>query len=236
MPLVIYIDGGSRGNPGPAAAGVVLLDADSRQPLHEAGYFLGRTTNNVAEYQALLKALTLAAQFDVDEVLVHSDSQLLVRQIAGEYRVKSEDLRPLYTKALALLKKFSRWQVVHVLRDKNKRADELANMAMDRKGDAIDHDLLQHPESADFVTSLKEGHMPCPRWRVTLRGEPDQCKLDCQTGQSFEFGPATPAGLCVHAATAIFNASPLDAGRGLNEQTQCARCRLSIHLQALNED
>ncbi len=108
---IIHIDGGARGNPGPAAAGVVIADAEDSTPIHEAGYALGRTTNNVAEYQGLLHALELASALSVEQVTVYSDSQLLVRQINGEYRVKSADLKPLFQQAQKFLRLFKTWQI-----------------------------------------------------------------------------------------------------------------------------
>jgi len=138
MNLTIHIDGGARGNPGPAAAGVVLVTADDRPAiLHEAGYFLGHTTNNVAEYSGLLRALELTVPLRPHHVNIFSDSELMVRQLTGQYRVKSPDLKPLYAKATAMLVKLDGWKINHVYREENKRADELANMAMDAKRDVI---------------------------------------------------------------------------------------------------
>ncbi|MEM6756693.1 MAG: ribonuclease HI family protein [Planctomycetota bacterium] len=134
--VVIHVDGGARGNPGPAGAGVVISDPDGT-PLHEAGYWLGRCTNNVAEYSGLLKALEVATTMNAQKVAVRSDSQLMVKQLLGEYRVKSADLKPLYQKASALLSAFPASTITHVYRDKNKRADQLANLAMDAETDRI---------------------------------------------------------------------------------------------------
>ena len=137
MDLLIYIDGGSRGNPGPAAAGVVISDQDSERTLHEGGYFLGRATNNAAEYHGLIRALELTRGFDARRVHINSDSELIVKQITGEYRVKSPDLMPLYEKAQGLLLALGAWQIQHVPREENHRADQLANIALDRKRDVI---------------------------------------------------------------------------------------------------
>lgn len=133
----IHIDGGSRGNPGPASAGVVLRWRDEPEPFHEAGYFLGQKTNNFAEYQALLQALDIALGQQVDRIHIYSDSQLLVRQIIGQYRVKSENIRPLYAQAVEKLAKFEDWSIDHVRRELNQRADQLANRAMDARDDVI---------------------------------------------------------------------------------------------------
>jgi ribonuclease HI len=134
--VVIHVDGGARGNPGPAGAGVVIAATDGT-PLHEAGYFLGRCTNNVAEYTGLVKALEVAAAMPAGRVVVHSDSELMVKQLKGEYRVRSADLKPLYQRAIALLGRFDGTTITHVYRDKNQRADALANMAMDAEADRV---------------------------------------------------------------------------------------------------
>ena len=135
--LTIFIDGGARGNPGPAAAGVVIQDAASGKFLHEAGYFLGKTTNNVAEYQGLLHALARAQELQAKSIEVHSDSELLVRQINREYRVKTAHLRPLFDEAQRLLAQFDSWSISHLRREDNTLADELANRAMDAGDDVF---------------------------------------------------------------------------------------------------
>ena len=128
--LILQFDGGSRGNPGPAGIGVSLCDEDGT-PLYELAEFLGRCTNNVAEYTALLRGLAAARRIGATRVEVHSDSELLVRQINGIYKVKSPDLKPLYQKVTALMDQIGHVTVGHVYREGNERADELANMAMD---------------------------------------------------------------------------------------------------------
>jgi dinuclear metal center YbgI/SA1388 family protein len=131
QPLVrIRVDGGSRGNPGPSAIGVVLEDAEGRI-LQTVGQTIGVTTNNVAEYRALLTGLELAEGSGAREVEVLSDSELLVRQMGGEYRVKNEGLKPLHAQARALAERFDRIAIIHVSREENTRADELVNQALD---------------------------------------------------------------------------------------------------------
>ena len=137
MDLIIHFDGGSRGNPGPAAAGVVIHDKASDLALHEAGYFLGTATNNAAEYQGLIRALRLAGQMGAASLDINSDSELVVKQITGEYRVKSEVLTPLFDEAQSLLVEIEVWQIEYVPRSENARADQLANLAMDRKRDVV---------------------------------------------------------------------------------------------------
>ncbi len=128
--IVAHIDGGSRGNPGPAAAAFVLADRKGAR-LEAKAFFLGRATNNVAEYTALVKALEGAERMDASQITVFADSELLVRQINGEYRVKSEQIRPLYEQAVQLLSQFRKWTVRHVRRERNKEADKLVNQALD---------------------------------------------------------------------------------------------------------
>jgi phosphoribosylglycinamide formyltransferase-1 len=135
--IIAYIDGGSRGNPGPAAAAYVLNDSSGAQ-LEAKAFFLGKATNNVAEYTGLVKALEAAAQKGPEQLSVFSDSELLVRQINGQYRVKSEQIKPLFQKAMSLLNRFNNWTVRHVTRDKNKKADSLVNQALDAESDIED--------------------------------------------------------------------------------------------------
>jgi phosphoribosylglycinamide formyltransferase-1 len=128
--IIAYIDGGSRGNPGPAAAAFVLNDTSGKQ-LEARAFFLGKATNNVAEYTALVKALQAAAQIGSEQISIFSDSDLLVKQINGLYRVKSEQIRPLYQEAVGLLEKFKSWKARHIRREKNEQADNLVNQALD---------------------------------------------------------------------------------------------------------
>lgn len=144
MGLIIHVDGGARGNPGPAGAGVVIRE-DSGRLLYEAGYYLGRQTNNAAEYHALIRGLERAAQAGPQPVVVHSDSELLVRQLTGEYQVKSPKLAPLFRQVQTLLLKMSRWTVRHVPREENQRADEMANLAMDERRDVVVFDADRDP-------------------------------------------------------------------------------------------
>jgi phosphoribosylglycinamide formyltransferase-1 len=128
--IVAYIDGGSRGNPGPAAAGFVLSDESGNQ-LQAKGIFLGRKTNNEAEYIALVKAIETAQQLGAEQLMIFSDSMLLVRQIQGQYKVKSDNIRLLYRQAYELLNQLKSWDIQHILREKNSIADGLVNKALD---------------------------------------------------------------------------------------------------------
>jgi ribonuclease HI len=129
--LVLYIDGASRGNPGAAGFGVHAQDAAGE--VTELFGYIGRTTNNVAEYQALLQALRFARARGARCVEVFSDSELLVRQVNGEYRVRNPGLVPLHSEARMLLGGFARARVVHVGRERNVEADRLANKAIDQQ-------------------------------------------------------------------------------------------------------
>ncbi len=131
--VVVHIDGGARGNPGPAGAGVVVTDADDGQALYEGGIYIGRATNNVAEYRGLLEGLKVAAALGAAEVEVVSDSQLLVRQMTGQYRVRNAGLQPLFRQARELAEGVERCRFRHVRREENTRADALVNRAIDAR-------------------------------------------------------------------------------------------------------
>jgi ribonuclease HI len=129
--ITAYCDGGSRGNPGPAGYGVYIED-DTGKVLAELSLYLGKRTNNFAEYSGLLAALEFAIQNRYPRLRVVSDSELMVKQMKGQYRVNSPDLRSLYEEAKRLALKLDRFEIRHVLREKNRHADRLANQAMDQ--------------------------------------------------------------------------------------------------------
>jgi ribonuclease HI len=126
--LVVNVDGGSRGNPGPAAVGVVVRNgeviADAAEPI-------GTATNNIAEYRALLRGIELAAEHGATELDLLGDSELVVKQIRGEYKVKDAGLKPLHAQARQALSAFSDWSFEHVRREQNAEADALVNQALD---------------------------------------------------------------------------------------------------------
>lgn len=130
----LYTDGGSRGNPGPAGIGIVLL-RESGDVCCAGGRFLGECTNNVAEYEALIWGLASAAACGMTELVVRADSELVVKQMRGEYRVKHPGLQPLYARAKEAARAFGRIRYEHVRRELNKQADGLANAAMDSRCD-----------------------------------------------------------------------------------------------------
>ncbi|HEV7529860.1 MAG TPA: ribonuclease HI family protein [Solirubrobacteraceae bacterium] len=135
MKVVVHVDGGARGNPGPAAAAAVIASPDG-ELLGEHAQLLGRTTNNVAEYRALLLGLQRARELGASEVEVVGDSELIAKQVLGQYKVKHETLRPLYEQAKTALRAFDRWSIRTVPRARNADADALVNAALDQARDA----------------------------------------------------------------------------------------------------
>ena len=130
MKITVHFDGGSRGNPGPAAAAAVAYD-ETGEELTDRVALVGEVTNNVAEYRALLLAISLASDLEADEVEFVGDSQLIVRQIKGEYKVKNAALKPLFLEAQKALADLPEWSITDVRRESNVRADELLNEALD---------------------------------------------------------------------------------------------------------
>jgi len=130
MKLIVHVDGGSRGNPGPAAAGAVLSTPEG-EVVDEATELLGIVSNNVAEYRALLLGLRRARELGATEVEAVNDSELIAKQVNGQYKVKHADMKPLHAEALAALQGFDRWAVRTVRREQNAHADALVNAALD---------------------------------------------------------------------------------------------------------
>ena len=136
MKAVIFTDGGSRGNPGKAAIGYIIKSEDEGT-VYECGMNIGIATNNAAEYTAVLEALKTALDMGYDSVELYLDSQLVEKQIKGEYKVKSEDLMPLFSAVMKELRSFRSYTVTHVRREMNKRADKLVNEALDSESTVI---------------------------------------------------------------------------------------------------
>ncbi len=239
MNLTIHFDGGSRGNPGPASAGVVIHDSDTGKPVHEAGYFLGKCTNNVAEYQGLLHALKHAGQLKAEQLMIYSDSELLVRQVTGQYKVKSPDLKPLYTKAIELLHGFADWKIEHVRRDKNQRADELANLAMDHQSNVTPG---SSPAPGSSPPPGSSASLPKPQaanvaWTAKLSGPNRKCLAGCSTGNEYTFGQTTPEGFCIHATAAMLADGPLQWDpKKRTGKTRCQACGLSVQMHVIHRD
>ena len=189
--LTLQFDGGSRGNPGPAGIGVVVSAADGTA-LVTLGRFIGRATNNVAEYRALITAMEEALKLGAKRVLIRGDSELIIKQMRGEYRVKNPDLRVLYGEAQFLYHQFDEARLEHNLRHKNQLADKLANLAMDRRRDVTDAE--ESPIDAPAPQETKAGDRAvCSRCGCEMVVEkpssirPHQLKpFVCQCGQKMD--------------------------------------------------
>ena len=233
MGLIVHVDGGARGNPGPAGAGV-SISSDDGTLIHEGAYFLGHQTSNGAEYHALIRALQRLQRCNTDTVTVIEDSELLVRQITGAYRVKSPKLARLFEQVQLLLLKIPCWNIQHIPREENRRADDLANLAIDRRRDVIVFD--EAPATAQAaVSSSADGEtepegtaeqdattaappaVPVAtdsavaetdtvrRARVTLARppQPNGCPAGTCPREPFTVEHTLPEGLCIHAAHAL---------------------------------
>lgn len=163
MRAIIFSDGGSRGNPGKAAIGYTIQNA-KQETVFECGMNIGIGTNNVAEYTALIEALRKAKELEFDEISVFLDSQLVERQIKGEYRVKSPELIPLFEKLINEINTFKNFEMSHVKRELNKRADKLVNEALDSEKQVIydytdkiklDCEQLQVASKSDIISALE---------------------------------------------------------------------------------
>jgi ribonuclease HI len=129
--VVVHVDGGARGNPGPAAAAAVLTDGETGAELASATEYLGETTNNVAEYRGLLLGLARARELGATAVEVVNDSELVAKQVNGEYKVKHPDMKALHAEALRALAAFDTWSIRSVPRARNAAADALVNQTLD---------------------------------------------------------------------------------------------------------
>jgi ribonuclease HI len=161
--LTLEFDGGSRGNPGPAGIGVVVRAADGT-PLLTLGRFIGKSTNNVAEYRALITCMQEAKKLGAKRIIIRGDSELIIRQMLGQYRVRHPDMKTLYDEAQDLIAQFEDAKIEHNLRHKNELADKLANLAMDRRRDVTDVDAVESPLDAPSPTATKAGDtFVCPK-------------------------------------------------------------------------
>jgi ribonuclease HI len=225
MSWLVHVDGGARGNPGPAGAGIVIARPDGT-PALEAGFFLGTQTNNAAEYMGLILALrNLPAE--AEDISVIADSELMVKQITGEYRVKSPTLQPLYEQVQMLLVRVPRWKIQHVKRDQNTRADDLANKAMDKRSNVLVTGELRGEGTAasghqtQVIGSQDEQPAQAtssPPASNSIPTDANQIRIVtvkliehpnvevCPTGgcnAQYQIGSTVPEGLCVHAAHAL---------------------------------
>ena len=232
MKLTIHIDGGSRGNPGPAGAGVLIQDASDR-PVRELGFFLGRMTNNMAEYSALLHALDEAAEIGAGTLAIRCDSELLVRQIKREYRVRNAGLQPLHAQAVKSLGRFDAWEIRHIPRELNSRADELANMAMDLAEDVVitntDAKQVAASGSTGGATSVGRRFIAC----CERAPDPAVCPAPCATDSELVFDRVMPAGVCLDAAAALLRAVDASEKTGAPVEADCPRtgCNARFRIQ-----
>ncbi|HMT05121.1 MAG: ribonuclease HI family protein [Solirubrobacterales bacterium] len=130
MKLIVNVDGGARGNPGPAAIGIVVRDGEENV-LQDLGETIGEATNNVAEYKALVRGIQMARDMGGDELEIRGDSELVVKQMLGQYKVKHPDMKPLHAEAKEALASVRSWSISHVRREQNAEADALVNQALD---------------------------------------------------------------------------------------------------------
>ncbi|MFH1747607.1 MAG: ribonuclease HI family protein [Planctomycetota bacterium] len=225
--LIIHVDGGARGNPGPAGAGV-RIETEDGQLLYEGAYFLGQQTNNAAEYLAVIHALTRIQQWPIQPVRVYSDSELLVRQVIGEYQVKSPNLLRLYEQVQMFLLMIPNWSFQHVKREENQRADELANLAMDQQRNQVVFDAELVDDPANMASADNQNPTPAPpagkapateqsredeeslpavdyAVRITVGVPPEGEFCPAAEGFPLDFVVKTvlPNGLCVYAAHAL---------------------------------
>lgn len=215
--FVLYTDGGARGNPGPAAAAIVLEDATGKT-VHSAARFLGRATNNVAEYQAMILGLQEALDRGVSRLTVRSDSELVVRQISGQYSVKSQSLRPLLAEVKQLLGQFRQVDVQHVRRNKNSRADALVQRCVDAQAGIVEAPGAAPPPPPEVFTAVctAEGWHECPGV--------------VSAGGAWPFDGTTPAGLCLHAAAGILAAVHAAAGETLTARCANPQCSATFSI------
>jgi ribonuclease HI len=215
---LLFTDGGARGNPGPAAAGVVLADENGKI-LVEDSVSLGRMTDNAAEYHALIRGLQVASARGVRMLRIFSDSELVVNQVRGDYAVRDPTLAPLHQSAGRLLRGFVRWEITHIPREQNADADRLVNLELDRRGDPADGEV-ETLEAVEAITGIEVGPPvppptgspgerranigpPAPVLRKAtvraqvVRAEPrlPWGKCDLAVGQVFDFAHTAPAGV-----------------------------------------
>lgn len=151
--LYVYVDGAARGNPGPAAIGVLVLTRHGKR-VAAFGEAIGETTNNYAEYTALIHALRLLSVFEVDRLRLFTDSELMAMQVKGEYRVKEKTLRSPYAQVMSMLRRYKDWDIAHIPREKNAEADTLANRALNEQALPADRAARKEPPPPEGQSSL----------------------------------------------------------------------------------
>lgn len=243
--LTLHFDGGARGNPGPAAAGVVLR-SDGGEALLEAGYLLGNMTNNQAEYSALLIGVRAANQCGAEQLTIYGDSELLVKQLTGQYRVKSEGLLPLFEDAQQLLQQVRLWRIHHVPRHQNARADELLNRALDTDEDVIEVQSLEGPPALtarpdQAAANAQRAGTKGDRARrviieVVREATANACPTSCISGSRFVIEDLLPAGLNLDLAAKLLERinilrGPTQRGeRAEPAMVICSRCGAKLQV------
>jgi ribonuclease HI len=187
------IDGGSRGNPGPASYGVVVRDARG-QIVAQLKKYIGRTTNNVAEYYGLIAALDYAQAHGIRALQIESDSELLVKQMRGQYKVKSEDLRPLFERAKKMSATFDTFGITHVYREKNQEADALANEALDETAAGAASAPSSSSPSAPGAAPAKPGTRTRPEKPAAPGGADGSAEKPPPGGRADSSGEKSAAG------------------------------------------
>jgi ribonuclease HI len=155
--LHVYVDGAAKGNPGPASIGVLVQTREGRK-VASFGEAIGETTNNFAEYTAMVHALRFISVFEVDRIHVYTDSELMASQVNGEYRVKEKTLRSLHAQVLSMLRRYREYEVLHIPREKNSEADMLANRALNEASSAGKVGAKKEPPPPQGQSRLFENH------------------------------------------------------------------------------
>jgi len=190
---VANIDGASRGNPGPASYAVVLRDPSGKIVL-ELAKNIGRETNNVAEYYALLAALDYATSHDIRGLRIRSDSELLVRQMQGRYKVKSPDLKPLHERAAKLARQIQYFVIEHVRRELNSDADALANIALDEAGERriVKSEPAKPPQASQGDSQFSAAKVEAELGQASSKSTRDSARSSLKIHARFQNGVFVP--------------------------------------------
>jgi uncharacterized repeat protein (TIGR04076 family) len=201
--IQLFVDGGSRGNPGPAACAYVIKNADG-EILKVEGIYLGDATNNVAEYKALLNGLDALSQMNIHELAILSDSELMVKQLIGEYHVRDKNLMELFEQVQRKLLGFDRWHIKHIRRELNRDADQVVNETLDRQTGPQKQETDQMAGTATEPSTCTSSAKIMAE--VVQPSNNAECPAPMQKGQCFVFSSCLPAGLCIHAAADLLPA------------------------------
>lgn len=205
MDLVVQFDCVTQGRAGPAACGIVVIDAQTARTVHEAGYYLGESpTPQVAQFETLSRSLDLAASLAPDRLDLRCANELLIRQVTGASPINDEREQSLFEQMVVALLRFDSWQIGLMGEEDDRRPAELAERALTEAGEVVE---LHHEQAK---TEQHESHTGVPQWTVRLMEPPGAgCPARCKAGVAYPLGPDTPAGLCVHAAQVAITDGPL---------------------------